>query len=100
LGIIERKFGLEFVILGYAKINPMTRDELRKDIDAMLDIVDEQLLHIIHQLLEREVQLAEFELSEEDLRIIEQRREEMRSGKVKGIPHAEAMAALKAKFKK
>lgn len=78
----------------------MTRDELRKDIDAMLDIVDEQLLHIIHQLLEREVQLAEFELSAEDLRIIEQRRADFRSGKDKGVTHEELMKRLRETIEK
>lgn len=81
----------------------MTKATLRKEIDTMLDQVDEQLLHIVHQLLEREVQAAEFEMSEEDLLIIEQRREDFRTGKEKGVTHEELMERLKktaAKYKK
>ncbi len=81
----------------------MTKATLRKEIDTMLDQVDEQLLHIVHQILEREVQAAEFEMSDEDMRIFEQRKAELHSGKDKGVTHEELIARLKnsiAKHKK
>lgn len=78
----------------------MTKSALRKKVHEFVDQVDENFLAIVHQLLEREVSTLEYELSSEDIRVIEKRRAEMRSGKVKGIPHKTVMTNLRAHLKK
>ena len=73
----------------------MTKSALRKQIHEYVDQVDEHLLTIVHQLLEREIYSDDIELSEADLRLIEKRKAEMRSGKVKGVSHKNMITQLR-----
>lgn len=78
----------------------MTKSVLRKRVHAFVDQVDENFLTIVHQLLEREINIHEYELSDEDMLITERRKAEMRSGKVKGIAHKTVIANLRTHLKK
>lgn len=78
----------------------MTTSALRKRVHEYIDQVDDGFLTIVHQLLEHEINGQEIELSDEDTRIVNKRRAEMRSGKVKGIPHKKMMSKLRAHLKK
>jgi len=51
-------------------------------------------------ILEREFHQTEFELSEEDWQIIEQRRSDFLAGKVKAIPAKKAIADIRKKLKR
>jgi hypothetical protein len=78
----------------------MTKSVLRKKVHEFVDQVDENFLTIVHQLLEREISTHEYEFSDEEIRTITKRKAEMRSGKVKGIPHKTVIANLRAHLKK
>ncbi|MCA6362137.1 MAG: hypothetical protein IM638_03820 [Bacteroidetes bacterium] len=72
----------------------MTTSALRKKIHEYIDQVDDSFLIIVHQLLEREVGLQNFELSNEDIETTKRRRMEMQTGKVKGLSHEELMEQM------
>ena len=77
----------------------MTNSVMRKQVHKYVDQVDENILAIVHQLLEREVSMYEYELTAADKRIIEKRVADFDSGKDKGIPAATVSRKIRAKLK-
>ena len=78
----------------------MTKSVLRKKVHEFVDQVDENFLTIVHQLLEREINIHEYELSAADNQITSKRKSELRSGKVKGLTHKKVIANLKTHLNK
>ncbi len=81
----------------------MTTIQLKKKIDSHIRNMDARRLEALLKLVEimdNEQEEDDFELSEKDLQIIDQRMEELDSGKVKGIDAYEAIEAGLALLKK
>jgi hypothetical protein len=81
---------------------PMTSIQLRKKVTSFIEEkADDTLLKMIYALMQTYNQEKEndFDLSAEQWKEIDRRREEMRSGKVKGISHPELMKRLSAKLR-
>lgn len=78
----------------------MSKVKLKKQILVYMEQVDDGLLKIIHQLLEREIGFQEYQLTRKQRKEIERRAQEMKSGKVRGIPHNEVIKNLRLTLKK
>ncbi len=78
----------------------MTKTTLKKNIHKAVDEIDDAtLLEAVYTLLSR-VSLDDIEWTDEDIRIVEERRAGYLSGKDKGISIQEAKKRLKKKFGK
>ncbi len=78
----------------------MTRTTLKKSIHKAVDSInDDTLLQAVYTLLNR-VSTDDFDWTDEDLRIVEERRAAYLSGKEKAISISEAKKRLKRKFGK
>jgi hypothetical protein len=78
----------------------MTKTTLKKNIHKAIDnINDDAVLQAVYTLLNR-VSTDDFDWTDEDLRIVEERRAAYLSGKEKTISISEAKKRLKRKFGK
>ena len=78
----------------------MTRTTLKKNIHKAIDnINDDDVLQAVYTLLNK-VSVDDFEWTDEDIRIVEERRASYLSGKDKGMSINEAKRRLKKKFGK
>lgn len=78
----------------------MAAAQIRKKVHQYVDVASEDVLKIVHLILEREYMVPDFELSKEDKKILDRRRKEYVSGKVKPISQAEMRKHVLAKIKK
>lgn len=78
----------------------MTKETLKKNIHKAIDnINDDAVLKAVYTLLNR-VSVDDFEWTDEDIRIVEERRASYLSGQDKGISISEAKRRLKKKLGK
>lgn len=77
----------------------MTKAVLRKRVHEYVDQVDENILSIVFQLLEREISLSEYDLSPADKRLIEKRTADFASGKDVGVLASAASKKIRSKIK-
>ena len=78
----------------------MTKTTLKKNIHKAIDNIDDDaILHAVYTLLNK-VSSDEQDWTDEDIKIVEERRASYISGKDKGISVSEAKKRLKRKFGK
>ena len=77
----------------------MTTAVLRKKIHGCLDEIDEKHLKAIYSYL-KDFTSEEYEIDEEEKRLLDSRRQDLKSGKVKGLSLEEVNRKLAVKRKK
>lgn len=81
--------------------NPMTTTILKKELCKIINsIEDERLLEAVHVLLKSNTRNYADELSEEDIQIVEERKNSYKTGKSKMFTPAEITKKLQGRLKK